>query len=280
MKTPYDVLRISPNADEKTIAIAFRKAAKQCHPDVNPGDQHAAQRFKQISAARDALEHPAWRALYQYLHFRRHHDRRQWIITVVSCIISAVVSGGMVSFLQKPPLPDTSITAATLSVELDSASGRFEFSGPGTDRTGRENDGRLQGVASQKKPSMVQGKPNDTAISGQNGDRVEVSASDRQPQQVSDVLEDNVQQTEAANSQQLLDILEDDLQLTDSALKASKEQHFDNCHESRRHRLGASRCFTAWGRSAPRVATRHSTGRNHKGRKSHIILGKDASRTQ
>src|SRR6266568_270468 len=43
MKTPYDVLGISPDADEKTIAIAFREAAKRCHPDLNPGDRVPTQ---------------------------------------------------------------------------------------------------------------------------------------------------------------------------------------------------------------------------------------------
>jgi hypothetical protein len=51
MKTPYDVLGISLDADEKTIAIAFREAAKHCHPDLNPG-HHASKRFKEISGAR------------------------------------------------------------------------------------------------------------------------------------------------------------------------------------------------------------------------------------
>src|SRR5438093_10311507 len=77
MKTPYDVLGISPDADEKTIAIAFREAAKRCHPDLNPGD-HAAERFKQISAARDALSNPAWRTLYQYVQLKR-------LVLSVSC---------------------------------------------------------------------------------------------------------------------------------------------------------------------------------------------------
>jgi curved DNA-binding protein CbpA len=113
MKTPYDLLGIAPNADEKTIAIAFRKAAKHCHPDVNLGDQNTVHRFQQVCAARDALNHPAWRALYQYLHLRRHHDRRQWVVTIASCIISAVVSGGLVSFFQDPPMAAQPIAAGT-----------------------------------------------------------------------------------------------------------------------------------------------------------------------
>src|ERR1700674_3726989 len=76
MKTPYDVLGVAPDADEQTIANAFRAAAKACHPDLNPEDRAAERQFKQISVARDALKNPEWRALYPYLQFQPQHDPR------------------------------------------------------------------------------------------------------------------------------------------------------------------------------------------------------------
>jgi curved DNA-binding protein CbpA len=109
MKTPYDVLGISSEADEKGIANAFREAAKRCHPDRNPGDLAAERRFKLICAARDALSEPGWRALYQYVQRRRQQDHRQWIVTIASCIISAVVSGGSVRYLQESSKSDSII---------------------------------------------------------------------------------------------------------------------------------------------------------------------------
>jgi hypothetical protein len=80
--TPYDLLGLPPDADDETIAMAFREAAKRWHPDLNPNDPEAERQFKQISAARDALLNPAWRALYRYLQVRRQHDRRLWIGTI------------------------------------------------------------------------------------------------------------------------------------------------------------------------------------------------------
>jgi molecular chaperone DnaJ len=51
----YDVLGVSPSASEKDISRAYRKLAKQYHPDANPGNKEAEERFKSVSAAYDVL---------------------------------------------------------------------------------------------------------------------------------------------------------------------------------------------------------------------------------
>lgn len=43
----YEVLGIDKSADEDTIKKAYRKMAKQYHPDVNPGDKAAEEKFKE-----------------------------------------------------------------------------------------------------------------------------------------------------------------------------------------------------------------------------------------
>ena len=48
---PYQVLGVSQTADEDTIKKAYRKAAKECHPDTHPGDKRAEERFKEIGEA-------------------------------------------------------------------------------------------------------------------------------------------------------------------------------------------------------------------------------------
>ena len=52
----YEILGVGKNADEKELKNAYRKLAKQFHPDANPGDKEAAKRFKQIQAAYDVLK--------------------------------------------------------------------------------------------------------------------------------------------------------------------------------------------------------------------------------
>ena len=63
-KDYYDVLGVAPDASEKDIKRAYRRLARQYHPDANPGDPQAEERFKAISAAYDVLGDPAERAQY------------------------------------------------------------------------------------------------------------------------------------------------------------------------------------------------------------------------
>jgi DnaJ-class molecular chaperone len=63
-RDPYEVLGVSRTAGEEDIRKAFRKLAKQYHPDLNPGDKEAEARFKEISAAEEFLTDPDRRAAY------------------------------------------------------------------------------------------------------------------------------------------------------------------------------------------------------------------------
>ncbi len=51
----YSVLGVSRDASEKEIKDAYRKLARQLHPDLNPGDKKAAERFKRVNEAHDVL---------------------------------------------------------------------------------------------------------------------------------------------------------------------------------------------------------------------------------
>ena len=54
----YDTLGVSKEASEQDIKTAYRKLAKQYHPDRNPGDNEAASKFKEIQEAYDVLSDP------------------------------------------------------------------------------------------------------------------------------------------------------------------------------------------------------------------------------
>ena len=60
----YEVLGVDRNADEKTIKSAYRKKAIQYHPDKNPGDKEAEEKFKEAAEAYDVLSNPDKRAKY------------------------------------------------------------------------------------------------------------------------------------------------------------------------------------------------------------------------
>lgn len=55
---PYKVLGVSPEASDEEIKRAYRKLAKQYHPDLNPGDQEAAQKMQAINAAYEQIKDP------------------------------------------------------------------------------------------------------------------------------------------------------------------------------------------------------------------------------
>src|SRR5215467_9818036 len=52
---PYAVLGVKPEATQEEIRKAYRGLAKKLHPDLNPGDRQAEEKFKQISAAYDIV---------------------------------------------------------------------------------------------------------------------------------------------------------------------------------------------------------------------------------
>ncbi len=60
----YESLGVDRSADEATIKKAYRKLAKQYHPDVNPGDTVAEQKFKEVNEAYAVLSDPEKRAKY------------------------------------------------------------------------------------------------------------------------------------------------------------------------------------------------------------------------
>src|ERR1700757_1378789 len=60
----YETLGVKRNASEDEIKKAYRKLARQYHPDRNPGDKDAEARFKEISQAHDVLGDPEKRKQY------------------------------------------------------------------------------------------------------------------------------------------------------------------------------------------------------------------------
>ena len=74
-KDYYQILGVAPDADEKAIRQAFRKLARQYHPDVNPGDKAAEEQFKAINEANQVLSDPEQRKKYDAL--RTQYQRWQ-----------------------------------------------------------------------------------------------------------------------------------------------------------------------------------------------------------
>lgn len=76
-KDYYQILGVPKTADERVIRQAFRKLARQYHPDVNPGDKGAEARFKEVGEAYEVLSDPDKRKKYDQ-YGARWRDVEAW----------------------------------------------------------------------------------------------------------------------------------------------------------------------------------------------------------
>ena len=65
----YEVLGLGKNATDAEIKSAYRKLAKKYHPDLNPGDKEAEEKFKEVNEANDVLSDPQKRQRYDQFGF-------------------------------------------------------------------------------------------------------------------------------------------------------------------------------------------------------------------
>jgi len=68
-KDYYEILGVKKSASAEEIRKAFRKLARKYHPDVNPGDKSAEEKFKTLSEANDVLSDPKKRKIYDQVGF-------------------------------------------------------------------------------------------------------------------------------------------------------------------------------------------------------------------
>jgi len=129
MTTLYDLLGALPDDDADGLRAAFRRAAKASHPDVNPGDPEAAERFRRIVRANAILSDEQQRAAYdRLLEVARQQQspkpkrsnfsgtvRRLATDAIASAAVSVVLVGGYLLFRPADGLPTASAQVTDVS---------------------------------------------------------------------------------------------------------------------------------------------------------------------
>lgn len=73
----YSLLSLSDSASKASIRSAYRKTARKWHPDKNPDDPSAPEKFHLLQIANDILSDPSLKAQYDSARAAREHRRRQ-----------------------------------------------------------------------------------------------------------------------------------------------------------------------------------------------------------
>src|SRR5512135_666907 len=69
----YEVLGVGRTASQEEIRKAYKRLARKHHPDLNPGDKAAEERFKRVQEAYDVLSDPKKRQMYDQFGFYSEH---------------------------------------------------------------------------------------------------------------------------------------------------------------------------------------------------------------
>jgi tetratricopeptide (TPR) repeat protein len=117
MDTLYDLLGALPRDDADELRVAFRRAVKGAHPDLNPGDPDAGQKFREIVRANEILSDEEQRAAYDHLLVLARKEQKQQAtatmmhkaaVSVIALVAAASVGAtGYLLALREPALADT-----------------------------------------------------------------------------------------------------------------------------------------------------------------------------
>jgi DnaJ-like protein len=87
----YKVLGIASTADDRRIKKAFRRRAKAYHPDLNPGDSRAEERFKELTEAYEVLRSAHARATYDAYRAQRRSAVRRRVVGSAALMAASFV---------------------------------------------------------------------------------------------------------------------------------------------------------------------------------------------
>ena len=186
MRDFYKVLGIAATADGRRIKTAFRRRAKAFHPDLNPGDSRAEDRFKELTEAYEVLRSAHARATYDAWRARRRSAARRrvagsaalmatsFVLTLGSAFTVLAVSDAGIPIRDGWQLP--TFVASVVD----------KFARPGDSRADEWTKATSVALAktsatdiAKKAPTAVIAQPGDTAKAGQRTETDGNAAAER-----------------------------------------------------------------------------------------------------
>ena len=104
----YEVLGIGKNATDAEIKSAYRKLAKKYHPDLNPGNKEAEEKFKEVNEANDVLSDPQKRQRYDQFGFAGvdpNYAAWTWATSLAISLAAALAVDSAALAAVLPPAP-------------------------------------------------------------------------------------------------------------------------------------------------------------------------------
>jgi curved DNA-binding protein CbpA len=115
METLYDLLGALPRDDAEELRAAFRRAVKGAHPDLNPGDPDAGEKFREILRANEILGDGEQRAAYDHLLGLAQREQRSqstartmYNAATGMLVLVVVAAGGVGGYLTHQNMPEIS----------------------------------------------------------------------------------------------------------------------------------------------------------------------------
>jgi len=116
MQTLYDLLGALPRDDAEELRAAFRRAVKGTHPDLNPGDPDAAEKFREILRANEILGDDEQRAAYDHLLDLAHKEqtrqasaRTMYNVATGALALIVVAAGGVGGYFVHQNMTEISV---------------------------------------------------------------------------------------------------------------------------------------------------------------------------
>jgi hypothetical protein len=186
----YKVLGIASTADDRRIKTAFRRRAKAFHPDLNPGDSRAEERFKELTEAYEVLRSAHARACYDtYRAERRRAARRRlagsaalmaasFVLTLGSAFAVLAVSDAGIPIRdgwQLPRFVASAVDRATLAFARPANSGQDEWTTTTSVALAKTSEMEI----ARKAPTAAVAQPGETARPRQRAETDGNAAAER-----------------------------------------------------------------------------------------------------